>query len=120
MVAQVAARDDKQFHVELSVILRDYCTRRYGLPAAAGQIKAELLGAMRGPAGEAVTARFGELWRICELAEFARYRFEPQSAHQTARVAIELIGEQAGKEFRVSSGESPILDSINSPRHPEL
>jgi len=101
MDAQVAARDDKQFHVELSVILRDYCVRRYGLPALAEQTHAELLGVMRRRAGEAVTERFGELLQICELAKFARYRFEEYSSYQTARVAIELIGEQAAKGSQI-------------------
>jgi len=95
MVARVAGRDDKQFHVELSVILRDYCVRRYGLHAAAESTNTELLGGMRRHAGETVTRRFGELLEICGLAKYARYRFEEGSAHQTARIAMELICEQA-------------------------
>jgi hypothetical protein len=96
----VGARDDQGFHAELALILRRYCARRYGLPASA-QTRTELLSAMKSRAGELVARRFGELLEICELATFARYRFEPRSAHQTARVAIELIGEQAPKGSQI-------------------
>ncbi len=95
---RLAARDDKQFHVELSVILRDYCVRRYGLLSPPGQTNTELLAAMSGRADEEVIGQFGELLQLCDLAKFARYRFDAQSAQQTARIAMELIRQQATEQ----------------------
>ncbi len=93
--ACLAAQDDEQFYVELSVILRDYCVRRCGLAAFPGQTNTELLAAMSGRADKAVVEQFRELLQLCDLVKFARYRFDAQSKQQTARIAMELIREQA-------------------------
>jgi hypothetical protein len=98
--ARLAAQDDEQFYVELSVILRNYCVRRYGLAAFPGQTNTELLAAMSGRADKAVIEQFRDLLQLCDLAKFARYRFDAQSTQQTARIAMELIREQAAGRSR--------------------
>jgi hypothetical protein len=85
----------KQYHSEITDILRDYIERRYGV-AAMERTTDELLAALKGSAMEGGERdRLGNLLRLADLVKFAKYTAVPAENEQLLEGAMTLVRNTA-------------------------
>jgi hypothetical protein len=81
----------KEFHIELSEILRRYLTGRFGVETFE-RTSGEILEALRDARVEVKTVLIiSELFVACDLVKFARHRPEAEETRATVRRAYHLI-----------------------------